>query len=49
MSYKSRGNWNIGWCGKAERCKNFEKKCEECYRFSEYKEKKNGQRRKVHQ
>ena len=40
---KTRGLYaNPGWCGKSEKCKNFEKRCKECIRFSEYKEKKNA-------
>jgi len=38
MGYKSRGNWYIGICLK--NCKNRNKKCKECIRFSEYKKEK---------
>jgi len=34
MGIKSRGNWQIKFCLKE--CKNRNKKCKECIRFSEY-------------
>ena len=39
MSYKSRGNWCIGFCTKGSKCRNKDLKCKECFRFSEYIEK----------
>lgn len=38
---KSRGNWNLGMCLK--NCANRgEEYCEECFRFSKFKEKKDA-------
>jgi len=42
MSYKSRGCWAVGMCFKNCKHKNTEK-CNECFRFSEFKEIKNGE------
>lgn len=35
MGAKSRGNWQLGYCMKTD-CRNREKKCEDCFRFSNY-------------
>jgi len=37
MSYKTRGNYPLGYCLK--NCKNRGDKCKECVKFSEYKPK----------
>jgi hypothetical protein len=39
MGSKSRGNWNINAC--LRNCKNRDKKCDTCIRFSEYEEDSN--------
>ena len=38
MGAKSRGNWAMNWCPKSPDCKNYNKKCDECFRYSEYLE-----------
>lgn len=41
MGWKSRGNWQIGLCLRGD-CTNRYKKCEQCFRFSEYKAREIG-------
>jgi hypothetical protein len=43
MGLKSRGNWATGACLK--RCANRDKKCDDCFGFSEFKELTSDKRR----
>lgn len=46
MSYKSRSNFCIPFCLKID-CKNRNKKCEECIKFSNYKKEKDESKKEI--
>lgn len=39
-NYKTRGNYPVPFCIRQTKCNNFPKKCEECFKYREWKEKK---------